>query len=164
MKSIWYKNQNNHISVSGLHDQRFKGYYRKYPLNSNDLVELPDFITGSEKGLFTLATTFSEVGTYMIKIVDIDTNQTQHETITVNEDTTNQIINKLNDSSDIINFKLTELKTIILSEQEGLVKIIKEISNLPDDSDISSILLKIDNLQTKVNQMKKKTTAFINKE
>jgi len=160
-KSIWYLNENSLISISGKSDHSFTGYYKKYPLEDNDYQQLPDF--NNESDVQYCEISFNQIGYYLIKIVNNTTDEIKEFMVEVREklDQT-PIIDEIKNLKNLTSFKIDDLKTSIMSDETGIVKVINDIQNLPDGTKLDQLLSKIDQLQLQVNNLKNKTVAFIN--
>ena len=166
MQYIWYVNKTSPLCIFGKSDHTFKGYYKKYPLDDNDFIELPDFlkkVNGGDKSVFESTFSFNDVGNYLIKIVNEKNNEVQYGNIEVKEDVSSKILDEIKLSKQLNSLKLKELKDILESDKEGLLKIINDISNLPDGTRLDMLLDKIELLNVKVSNLKSNTYAFINR-
>ena len=157
---IWIKDQESPINVSGISNKGFKGYYKKYPLD-DDFVELPDFVTDSDSNdLYYCLMSFDTVGIYLIKIINLENDVVRYINIKVDESIKDKII-KNNNAIQVTNLKLDEINNL-LSGDNSIENVLLEIDKLPDGTDSSSIINKIEQIHLSIINLKKKTVAFIN--
>jgi len=160
-KSVWYLNEKSLISISGKSDHLFTGYYKKYPLEDNEYQQLPEF--NNQNDIQYCETSFNQIGYYLIKIINNTTDENKEFMIEVRKKLDQApVLDEIKKLKDLTSFKIDDLKTNILSDETGIIKIINDIRNLPDGTKLDKLLSKIDQLQLQVNNLKNKTVAFIN--